>query len=242
MPAEITWRRAMSITRRAGTAFVFLMIVGALVVTSPSPGSAHGASLVAGSRTYLCYLDGLTDTGEIKPENPACADAVAQGGTQPLYDWFGVLRSDGAGRTVGFIPDGQICGGGTEKYAAYNMARADWPRTHLTSGATIEWRFSNWAAHPGRFDLYITADGWDPTQPLGWDDLELFDSVTDPPQSGGPGGLNFYYWNVELPERSGRHVIFVHWIRSDSLENFYSCSDVNFDGGQGEVSGLDPAG
>jgi predicted carbohydrate-binding protein with CBM5 and CBM33 domain len=235
----------MNTTRRAAAAVASLMALGTAALVTADPASAHGVSMVAGSRTYLCYIDGLTDTGEIRPDNPACADAVAQGGTQPLYDWFGVLRSEGGGRTEGFVPDGQICGGGTEKYAAYNMARADWPVTHLTAGATIQWRYSNWAAHPGRFDMYVTREGWSPTQPLAWGDLERFASVTDPPQSGGPGGPNYYFWDVELPQRTGQHIIFVHWIRSDSEENFYSCSDVVFDGGNGEVTGVNgelPAG
>jgi predicted carbohydrate-binding protein with CBM5 and CBM33 domain len=236
----MTLRRAsVNIKRKAGIiTTAFSMLVGAGALTASSPASAHGVSISAGARTYLCYVDGLTETGEIMPDNPACADAVAQGGTQPLYDWFGVLRSDGAGQTVGFIDDGEICGGGTEKYAAYNMARTDWPQTHLTAGATVEWRYSNWAAHPGRFDMYVTPEGWDPTEPLAWGDLDLFTSVTDPPQSGPPGGFDYYFWDVELPERSGSHIIFVHWVRSDSLENFYSCSDVVFDGGDGEVTGI----
>jgi chitin-binding protein len=33
-------------------------------------------------------------------------------------------------------------------------------------------------------------------------------------------------------------MIFTHWVRSDSNENFYSCSDVAFDGGDGEVTGI----
>jgi chitin-binding protein len=224
----------------ATTVAALVAAVGAVVVT-PSPAAAHGATLVPGSRTYLCWVDGLRSTGQIIPFNPACAAAVAQGGQQPLYDWFGVLRSDGGGRTVGFIPDGQLCGGGTTKWAAYNMARTDWPLTHLTSGRTIQFRHSNWAAHPGTFHLYVTRNGWSPTTPLAWADLVPFWSSTDPPQSGGPGALNYYFWDAQLPTgKTGRHIIFAHWVRSDSTENFYSCSDVIFDGGNGEVTGVGP--
>src|SRR5690606_30203598 len=57
--------------------------------------------------------------------------------------------------------------------------------------------------------------------------------------SGGPGGLNYYYWDFTFPaDRSGYHIVFIHWVRSDSPENFYSCSDVVFDGGNGEVTGI----
>ncbi|GGM28893.1 lytic polysaccharide monooxygenase [Dactylosporangium sucinum] len=226
--------------RRA--AVLVLGLVAALLV-APTPAQAHGVAMAPGSRTYLCYVDGLRSNGQIIPTNPACADAVAQGGQQPLYDWFGVLRSDANGRTTGFIPDGQICGAGTTKYAAYNAARTDWPTTHLTAGSTIQLRYSNWAAHPGTFHVYITKNGWNPTTPLAWGDLESFWSSTDPPQSGPAGGLNYYYFNTTLPAgKSGRHILYVQWVRSDSQENFFSCSDVVFDGGNGEVTGIGGTG
>jgi len=212
------------------------LVAGGLV--APGSADAHGVAMFPGSRTYLCYVDGLQSTGQIVPTNPACADAVAQGGQQPLYDWFGVLRSDAGGRTTGYIADGEICGAGTTKYAAYNAARTDWPLTHLTAGSTIQLQYSNWAAHPGTFHMYITKDGWSPTTPLAWGDLESFWAATDPPQTGGPGALNYYYWNTTLPQKSGRHMLFIQWVRSDSQENFFSCSDVVFDGGHGEVTGI----
>ncbi|KAI1694467.1 lytic polysaccharide mono-oxygenase, cellulose-degrading domain-containing protein [Ditylenchus destructor] len=36
---------------------------------------------------------------------------------------------------------------------------------------------------------------------------------------------------LSLPKRSGKHVIFSAWQRSDSTEAFYACSDVDFGGG-----------
>ncbi|TXK34536.1 lytic polysaccharide monooxygenase [Nonomuraea sp. C10] len=225
-------------------AAALVMIVTAFVI--PQSAQAHGVTMFPGSRTFLCWQDGLRDNGAIDPYNPACDAAVAQSGTTPLYNWFAVLRSDGAGRTSGFIPDGQICSGGTGgpyDFSAYNAVRNDWPKTHLTSGANIQVRHSNWAAHPGSFDLYITKNGWNANGPLRWADLEKFGTVSNPPQSGGVGGLNYYYWNSTLPAgKSGDHILFIHWKRSDSNENFYSCSDVVFDGGNGEVTGVGPGG
>ncbi len=34
----------------------------------------------------------------------------------------------------------------------------------------------------------------------------------------------------------------MQWVRSDSQENFFSCSDVVFDGGNGEVTGIRGSG
>ncbi|MFE9100035.1 lytic polysaccharide monooxygenase auxiliary activity family 9 protein [Actinomadura geliboluensis] len=231
-------RRALA----AGAVLGPAMLAGALITAVPA--SAHGAMMVPGSRTYLCWKDGLTSTGQIVPHNPACAAAIAQSGTTSLYNWFAVLRSDGAGRTRGFIPDGRLCSGGAVVYdfSGYDLARDDWPVTHLTSGADIEFRYNKWAAHPGTFRTYITKDTWSPTRPLSWDDLEdqPFYSATDPPSVGSPGSEDAYYhWNARLPSgKSGRHIIYTVWQRSDSNETFYGCSDVVFDGGNGEVTGV----
>jgi predicted carbohydrate-binding protein with CBM5 and CBM33 domain len=209
-----------------------------------SPASAHGAAMIPGSRTFLCWEDGLTASGEIVPKNPACAAAVAQSGTSSLYNWFAVLRSDGAGRTQGFIPDGRLCSGAATvfNFEGFNLARDDFPVTHLTAGASIEFRYNKWAAHPGSFREYITKDSWSPTRPLTWNDLEPtpFSNVTDPPSIGNPGNVESYYrWNATLPSgKSGRHIIYSVWTRSDSAETFYGCSDVVFDGGNGEVTGV----
>ncbi|QKW35941.1 lytic polysaccharide monooxygenase [Actinomadura sp. NAK00032] len=231
-------RRALA----AGAVLGPAMLAGALITAVPA--SAHGAMMVPGSRTYLCWKDGLTSTGQIVPHNPACAAAIAQSGSTSLYNWFAVLRSDGAGRTRGFIPDGELCSGGAVVYdfSGYDLARDDWPVTHLTSGADIEFRYNKWAAHPGTFRTYITKDTWSPTRPLSWDDLEdqPFYSATDPPSVGSPGSEDAYYhWNARLPSgKSGRHIIYTVWQRSDSNETFYGCSDVVFDGGSGEVTGV----
>jgi chitin-binding protein len=199
--------------------------------------------MMPGSRTYLCYEDAVTSSGALIPTNPACAAAVAQSGTTPLYNWFAVLDSNAGGRGQGYVPDGTICSAGNKSpydFSAYNAARADWPRTHLTSGSTIQLQYSNWAAHPGTFRIYLTKQGWSPTTPLAWADMDQIGSVTNPPQVGSPGtDGGHYYWDQALPSgRSGDALLFIQWVRSDSNENFFSCSDIAFDGGNGEVTGI----
>lgn len=213
-----------------------------LAVGAAAPADAHGAPTRPGSRTYLCRIDGTSNSGDIEPNNPACAEAVAMGGKQPLWDWFGVLRGDGAGRTRGYIPDGQLCSGGEPKFGGYDLARADWPYTSLTAGSELTFRYNAWAAHPGQFRMYITRDGYDPTTPLAWDDLEPEPfSVYDQNQPNGndeQNGTPDYQWTATLPQKSGPHVIYSIWERSDSAETFYGCSDVRFDGGSGQVIGI----
>lgn len=230
--------------RAAAAAAVAVVTAGLITVITPSAAQAHGAAMVPGSRTFLCWKDGLSSTGQIIPNNPACQAAVAQGGANPLYNWFSVLRSDAAGRTTGFVPDGELCSGGNTTFSAYNLARDDWPLTHLTAGASMEFRYSNWAHHPGTFYFYVTRDGWSPNRPLAWSDLEStpFLTVTNPPQRGAVGTNDgHYYFQGTLPSnKSGRHIIYSRWVRSDSAENFFGCSDVVFDGGNGQVTGIGP--
>jgi chitin-binding protein len=224
-------------------AAVLTVTAGTLAV--PSAASAHGAMMAPGSRTYLCWKDGLNANGAIEPKNAACAAAVNQSGVTALYNWFAVLRSDGAGRTSGFIPNGELCSGGTGgpyNFTGFNLARADFPVTHLTSGASMRFDYNNWAKHPGTFSLYVTRDSWSPTRPLAWSDLESqpFSQVVNPQSIGGPGTNDGRYsWTANLPSgKSGRHLIYSVWSRSDSAETFYGCSDVVFDGGNGEVTGI----
>ncbi|MEV5750015.1 lytic polysaccharide monooxygenase [Actinoallomurus sp. NPDC052308] len=230
--------------RRRSALAAALGMVSILVMSvfTGTPAWAHGAFMQPGSRTFLCWKDGLTSTGEIKPQNPACAAAVAQSGTNSLYNWFSVLRSDGAGRTRGFIPDGQLCSGGNPNYTGFDLPNANWPVTHLTSGANFQFRYNKWAAHPGSFYLYVTKDGWDPTKPLTWDEMETNPFlVADHPADTGPVGSvdGYYYWSGNLPaNKTGRHIIYSVWSRSDSNETFYGCSDVVFDGGNGQVTGV----
>ena len=216
------------------------------IVLFAAPASAHGAMEMPGSRTYFCYEDALTSTGQLIPHNPACQAAIASSGTTPLYNWFAVANRSGttSGEMQSLIPDGKLCSGDSNyfDFSGFDAASPDWPKTHLTAGSTLQIRYNKWAAHPGTISLYITKPGWDSTQPLTWEDLEPtpFSTVTNPPSVGNPGSIDsYYYWNATLPAGyTGYHIIYSIWARSDSTETFYGCSDVVFDGGNGNVTGI----
>ncbi|WP_017589822.1 lytic polysaccharide monooxygenase [Nocardiopsis ganjiahuensis] len=214
------------------------LAVGTAVFALPDSAEAHGAFTYPASRTYACFDDatGGTGGGALAPTNAACADALAEGGDYAFWNWYGNLVPDSDGRHREYVPDGELCGAHPD-FAAFNEPREDWPTTALTAGETVEFRHNAWAPHPGTFFTYVTTDGYDTDTPLNWDDLELIDEVTDPPlRSGGDAGAE-YYWDVDLPDREGRHIVYVVWERSDSPEAFYNCSDVVF--GE-EPGGTDP--
>ncbi|MBP2335332.1 chitin-binding protein [Saccharothrix coeruleofusca] len=221
----------MRLKRLGALAAAVLGVVGVTTVFGHGGvAMAHGSMTYPASRTYACYEDGRAGGGgDLNPTNPACVAAVAIGGKQPLWDWYGNLISQAAGKHREIIADGDLCGPST-KYDAYNLARDDWPTTTLRAGAPITFRYNAWAPHPGTWDQYVTKDGFDVTKPLKWSDLEPapFNSVLNPPLGSGE-----YSWNATLPNKTGRHIIYSIWQRTDSPEAFYSCSDVIFTGGSG---------
>ncbi|WP_405559458.1 lytic polysaccharide monooxygenase [Streptomyces canus] len=197
----------------------------ALTALAAGPASAHGSMGDPVSRVSQCYAEGPES-----PKSDACRAAVAAGGTQALYDWNGIRIGDTNGRHQERIPDGRLCSANNDEFKGLDLARADWPATSVSSGSyTFKYRVT--APHKGTFKVYLTKPGYDPAQPLGWDDLDLSNPVataTDPVASGG-----FYTFSGTLPERSGKQLLYAVWQRSDSPEAFYSCSDVTFGGDSG---------
>ncbi|MGV9942117.1 lytic polysaccharide monooxygenase [Streptomyces sp. NPDC003401] len=194
----------------------------ALSVLVASPAAAHGSMGDPVSRVAQCYAEGPES-----PRSDACRAAVAAGGTQALYDWNGIRIGDAAGRHRELIPDGKLCSADNAEFKGLDLARADWPATSVRGGsATFRYRVT--APHKGTFTVYVTEPGYDPEQPLAWSDLDLEHPVAtavDPVAADG-----FATFSGTLPERSGRHVLYAVWQRSDSPEAFYSCSDVTFGG------------
>ncbi|MFG3106719.1 lytic polysaccharide monooxygenase auxiliary activity family 9 protein [Streptomyces tendae] len=227
---------APSVPRRVAAVAVAGLAPLALTTLAAAPASAHGSMGDPVSRVSQCHAEG--------PENPksaACKAAVAAGGTQALYDWNGIRIGNAAGKHQELIPDGKLCSANDPAFKGMDLARADWPATGVSSGSyTFKYRVT--APHKGTFKVYITKPGYDPAKPLGWGDLDLSAPVatsTDPVASGG-----FYTFSGTLPERSGKHLLYAVWQRSDSPEAFYSCSDVSFGGvgGSGGESGGDDNG
>ncbi|MFF2194009.1 lytic polysaccharide monooxygenase [Streptomyces sp. NPDC058157] len=194
------------------------------------PAAAHGSMTDPVSRVAACYAEGPE-----APKSAACKAAVAASGPQAFYDWNAVNIANAAGKSRSLIPDGQLCSAGNPKYKGLDLARADWPATPMKAGAHT-FRYKGTAPHKGSFELYVTKDGYDPSKPLKWSDLEAapFAKVTDPAMQNGD-----YVFAGTLPGKSGRHLIFSIWQRSDSPEAFYTCSDVVFgkDGGGAAAGG-----
>ena len=196
-------------------------MTAAVVTLVVLPADAHGSTQRPASRTYTCRFE--------NPDNPMCAQAWSAN-SQALYDWMEVNIGDAAGRHQELIPDGQLCGAGRDKYAAFNRP-GDWPVTNLTADGSglFELVYQNTAPHSTEYyRVYITGAGFDArTDTLGWGDLEL---VYD---SGQLPRATENRFQVALPNRDVPAIVYVVWQRSDSPEAFYACSDVTVSGGSG---------
>ncbi|MGW2997776.1 lytic polysaccharide monooxygenase auxiliary activity family 9 protein, partial [Streptomyces sp. NPDC001193] len=223
MPA----RRRRTVTRIAAVGLAPL----AVAAYAAGPAAAHGSMTDPVSRVAACYAEGPES-----PKSAACKAAVAASGAQAFYDWNAVNIANAAGNHRSLIPNGQLCSAGNDKYRGLDLARADWPASPMASGPHT-FRYKGTAPHKGSFELYVTKDGYDPSKPLKWSDLEPapFAKATDPGMQNGD-----YVFTGTVPNKSGRHLIYSIWQRSDSPEAFYTCSDVVFgkdNGGSGGDGG-----
>ncbi|MCH9718562.1 MAG: lytic polysaccharide monooxygenase [Actinomycetia bacterium] len=185
-----------------------------LVVAAPSPASAHGTLDLPASRLQMCRF--------VVPNHPVCQDAW-KANAQSIWDWNGLLISDANGRHRQLIPDGELCSANRDEYTFFDRPGDDWPATNLTpdSDGKYTLRWNSTAPHStAYYRVYVTKQGYNPNQRLAWGDLDLVHDTGARPREYTTT------MRFNLPERSGRHMIYVAWQRSDSSEAFYSCSDV----------------
>lgn len=196
--------------------FTHFLLVALLIMSQLT--FSHGTVTSPASRVWNCYQE--------SPQNPisaACIAFVASHGTQPLYDWNEINQNAG-GMHTSFVPDSNLASGGRAKYGGFDMVRTDWVATPVSAGPdTIT--CTNSAPHASLYyRVYITKSTWNPNMPLTWGQLEL---LVQTPLSVATPSIDI---PVILPSRTGKHVIYSVWQRSDSPEAFYSTSDVDFGG------------
>ncbi|MFF7733361.1 lytic polysaccharide monooxygenase [Streptomyces sp. NPDC007984] len=191
-----------------------------LPLWAAGPARAHGAPTDPVSRVVACSPEGGERAG-----TAACRAALAANGA-PFTAWDNLRVANVGGRDREVVPDGKLCSGGLPAYRGLDLARADWPSTRMTPGASLTMRYVSTIPHTGTFRMYLTKPGYDPSGPLSWSDLpeKPFATVTDPALTDGA-----YRLRVTLPsDRSGRHVLYTVWQNSSTPDTYYSCSDVVF--------------
>ncbi|MBO0392868.1 lytic polysaccharide monooxygenase [Stenotrophomonas maltophilia] len=206
---------------------VFALSVVAGLALSGS-AFAHGTMTKPLSRVKQCH-----EGNPENPTNPACAAAKAIGGAQPFYDWSGIAHGNANGNHRELVRDGELCSASIPKYRGLDLNRTDWPTTPIRADARGRYTFEFYAPAPHatrEWKFYVTRDGWQPGSPLRWADLQEFCTLGNVPVDG-----KTYKLDCPLPKRSGQHIIYNTWQRSDSGEAFYTCMDVRFEGGNGVI-------
>ena len=198
-----------------------LLLPLCLLAASTIPCFAHGSMANPISRVYEVFLE-----NPMQPTSEAGKAAVAVAGTQAFYDWHEVSLLVPQRNYTQLIPDGQLASAGRTKYAGLDLVRLDWPATKVQPGR-YDCRFSAPTPHsPSNFQAFITKGTYDPTKPLKWADLEPLALLETPVLDG-----NTYRFSVNMPQRVGRHILYVIWQRDDPAgEAFFSASDLDFGG------------
>lgn len=235
-PHRVNVARSASVTtdvslRRAWSVLLVVAVTATLGVLSAGSASGHGAPTAPISRAAACGDEG-TARG-----TPAC-EAALNVSPQLTREWDNIRIAGVNGRDRQVIPDGQLCSAGQERVAGLDLARTDWPSTRLDPGAEYAFSYRGTIPHTGTFRLYVTRPGYAADQPLTWDDLETepFAEVTDPPLADGS-----YSFEAAVPTGlTGLHLVYTIWQNSSSEDTYYSCSDVDFGGGQEAAPAVAP--
>ncbi len=210
--------------------------------------SSHGLMEDPPSRNWFCGA--ITKPDEVvygTPEYPECESAFENdfnGG----YQFMSVLTHERGRAAVSPLPD-NVCGFGSETWnggATPWDAAIDWPTTPMRPGRQeFKWNIQ-WGPHfsdTEEFRYWITKPGFqfEVGKPLTWDDFEPTEfcalQYDDNNPNANPDVIPVkaseqFRTFCEVPQRSGRHVIYGEWGRNIwTLERFHGCVDVAFDGG-----------
>ena len=208
------------------------IILGAILTLWPQISCGHGTVISPASRVYRIFQEGPDSA-----TSPSAVAALAVAGSNQYYTWNQISQNVPNYAAAVFndsyaavIPDGQLASGGNIGQSSFDFSGLDlvsnkwhWPATAVAVGPLeINWLAT--ATHdPSYFKVWITKNDYDHRAPLSWDKMEFLGQMAHT-KSGKE-----YSIPVALPERSGRHVLYVAWQRIDPVgEVFFSTSDIIF--------------
>lgn len=170
--------------------------------------SAHGYVESPGSRAYLCKLGQNSDCGAVVYE-PQSLEAPK-------------------GFPAAGPADGKIASAGGVFPKLDEQSANRWTKVNISAGLnTFTWKLT--AAHAtASWRYFITKPDWNPNAPLTRDSFDLtpFHSV----DYGGVQPPFTYSDTMNVPARTGYHVILAVWDIADTANAFYNVIDVNFGG------------
>ncbi len=210
-----------------------------------TPTNADGLMESPPARNWFCGFTTkpdhiVTNTAQY----PVCASAFSVN-SQAGYNFMTVVTHS-QGRVNTTPLPAHVCSFDSETWKGAQTpwdVPMDWPTTPMNSGQqTITWNAS-WGAHyddTRDFSYWITKPGFvfSPAKELTWNDfesepfcMELYD---DKNPTGNPDVIVDktkikFSTRCEVPTRSGHHVIYGEWGRTESTwQRFHGCIDAQF--------------
>ncbi len=192
-------------------------VLGTAALLGALEASAHGYISSPKSRAFLCTA------AQGGGSSPACIAASAVGNASQ-YEPQSINIGGANNNHQSLIPDGKLCSAGNVTIGGgLDLARNDWVATTVSAGP-LAFVWTNPAQHKTTyFRYYITKQGYNPTAPLKWSDLEQIHQSAPADREATSTHI------VNLPQRTGRHVVYSIWQRdavADAPEGFYQCVDV----------------
>jgi chitin-binding protein len=228
---------------------IYRSIVLCLLLCVTGSGFGHGLIQDPPARNWFCGAITKPDhVANGTAQYPVCGDAFNAPGLEPTagYSFMSVLTHTTGRAGVG--PRENVCGFDSETWngaATVWDQPIDWPTNNMTSGPRLfTWNIS-WGPHfsdTEEFRYWITKPGfqYQVGQPLSFDDFEdapfctlMYDDANpngNPDVIPNPGDATFQT-RCNVPQRSGRHVIYAEWGRNFfTFERFHGCVDAVFEG------------
>ena len=223
----------------------------ALAVLLGLSGSSFGHGLVSDPPSRNWFCGAITKPDQVangSAQYPVCGDAFNAPGMDPNagYSFMSVLTHT-TGR-AGIGPRSNVCSFDSETWNGNPTPwdqSINWPTNPMSAGPrTFTWNIQ-WGPHfsdTEDFRYWITKPGfqYQVGQPLSFSDFEdaPFCSLSydDANPNGNPNvipdqGNATFQTRCNVPQRSGRHVIYAEWGRNQwTYERFHGCIDVTFQG------------
>lgn len=208
-----------------------MLAIAALTISGGA--FAHGYVQDPPSRDYLCNAKANnqnTDCGEAQ-WTPTQAGETFDG-FPATWAKYSVGGEGPAGAADGYLVSGSKVFDGVNgnAFRKLDVQTADrWAKVPMQSGPRdITWFFS--AGHKiGGFKYWITKEDWNPNMPLTRDTFEKEPFATIAGDLSRPADNSTLTHNINIPERSGYHVIYATWEVDDTSMTFYKAIDAEFE-------------
>jgi chitin-binding protein len=225
-----------------------------LCVLLGSIGSSFGHGLIQDPPSRNWFCGAITKPDQVAngtAQYPVCANAFTAAGIDPNagYSFMSVLTHTTGRAGVG--PRSNVCGFNSETWngAATPWDQPiNWPTNNMAAGSRLfTWNIS-WGPHfsdTSDFRYWITRSDfqYQAGRPLSFSDFEdaPFCELTynDATPNANPNVIpnqanTTFQTRCNVPQRSGRHVIYAEWGRNQwTYERFHGCIDAVFQGGTG---------